>query len=60
LKDDDLQGLGLNELKQFEKTIEIGLDRVIEIKVHKLTSSGALLMHDLYQLNSTFTFRKSK
>eukprot|EP00256_Glycine_max_P011734 XP_003523783.1 MADS-box protein AGL24 [Glycine max] len=38
LKDDDLQGLGLNELKQFEKTIEIGLDRVIEIKEKQIMS----------------------
>ncbi|KAL5190366.1 MADS-box protein JOINTLESS [Glycine soja] len=29
----DLQGLGLNELQQLEKTIEIGLDRVTEIKL---------------------------
>jgi len=34
MKGDDLQGLGLNELQQLEKTLESGLDRVIQIKVH--------------------------
>ncbi|XP_061372061.1 MADS-box protein SVP-like isoform X2 [Gastrolobium bilobum] len=32
MKGDDLQGLDLNELQQLEKTLEKGLNRVIEIK----------------------------
>lgn len=33
MKGDDLEGLGLNELQQLEKTLETGLTRVIETKV---------------------------
>ncbi|KAG5018887.1 hypothetical protein GLYMA_06G095700v4 [Glycine max] len=38
LKGDDLQGLGLNELQQLEKTLEIGLDRVTDIKENQIMS----------------------
>ncbi|KAL2340001.1 hypothetical protein Fmac_007941 [Flemingia macrophylla] len=38
LKGDDLQGLGFNELQQLEKTLEIGLDRVVELKGKQMRS----------------------
>ncbi|TKY74447.1 MADS-box protein SVP [Spatholobus suberectus] len=38
MKGDDLQGLDLNELQQLEKTLETGLDRVIEIKEKRMMS----------------------
>ncbi|KAL9312728.1 hypothetical protein ACSQ67_018180 [Phaseolus vulgaris] len=38
MKGDDLQGLGLNELQQLEKTLESGLDRVIQIKEKQMMS----------------------
>ncbi|CAJ1974015.1 unnamed protein product [Sphenostylis stenocarpa] len=50
MKGDDLQGLGLNELQQLEKTLESGLDRVIQIKekqimgqISELQKKGILL-----------------
>ncbi|RDX89894.1 MADS-box protein SVP, partial [Mucuna pruriens] len=36
MKGEELQGLGLNELQQLEKRLEIGLDRVIEIKEKRM------------------------
>nr|KYP70056.1 MADS-box protein JOINTLESS [Cajanus cajan] len=42
LKGDDLEGLGLNELQQLEKTLEMGLDRVVEFKV--ITNTLELLL----------------
>ncbi|XP_027355451.1 MADS-box protein SVP-like isoform X2 [Abrus precatorius] len=38
MKGDDLQGLDLNKLRQLEKTLEKGLNRVIEIKEKRIMS----------------------
>lgn len=35
MKGEDLQGLDLNELQKLEKTLETGLNRVIETKVQR-------------------------
>ncbi|XP_020213859.1 MADS-box protein AGL24 [Cajanus cajan] len=43
LKGDDLEGLGLNELQQLEKTLEMGLDRVVEFKGNQMRSQIAEL-----------------
>ena len=36
MRGEDLQDLGIEELKQLEKLLEIGLNRVIETKVRSL------------------------
>ncbi|XP_061372059.1 MADS-box protein SVP-like isoform X1 [Gastrolobium bilobum] len=57
MKGDDLQGLDLNELQQLEKTLEKGLNRVIEIKekrvmieISELQNKGIVLEEKNKQL----------
>ncbi|KAH1125018.1 hypothetical protein AAZX31_06G091600 [Glycine max] len=60
LKGDDLQGLGLNELQQLEKTLEIGLDRVTDIKENQIMSQISELQKKLAEKEKEAMLCKAK